>query len=113
MIVFVKHSLLSDDSEYRLYFLLSDNPEVADISEEVSTIRNRFDTLTASIEERGTSLETISTKVKNYNVSYVEISQWLERAETFQFQQKGIEENLKNLKGQIKEQKVLDFGCSS
>ncbi len=61
------------------------------------------------MEERGSNLEIISTKVTKYNASYVEISQWLERAENFQLEQKNIDESLKVMRSQIKEQKVTVF----
>ena len=89
--------------------LFVDTSEAAIIRDEVSQIRERYDAATAKLEERGTNLEIICTQVKKFNANYTEVSQWLEKAEEFQSEQKSIDMDLKSIRVLIKEQKVLEF----
>ena len=61
------------------------------------------------MEERGSKLETLATEIKKFNKNYAEVSEWLERAEKFQSEQKTVEMDLHSLGLLIKEQKV-SFG---
>ena len=76
-------------------------------------IRERYDGLVSKLEQRGSGLESIRIQVEMFNKSYLEVSEWLERAERFQSEQKSIEMDLKSIRVLIKEQKVNLFICKS
>ena len=74
--------------------------------DEVTQIRQRYDNLVSSLDERGNNLETIYSQVRSFNKNYLEVSEWLERAEKFQSGQKNIVLDLKSIRLLIREQKV-------
>ena len=51
-------------------------------------------------------MESIRVQVEMFNKSYLEVSEWLERAESFQSEQESIEMNLRSIRVLIKQQKV-------
>ena len=84
-----------------------DNSEAASVKDEVLHIRQRYDNLQSKLDDRGSNLETIHSQVEKFNRNYLEVSEWLERAEKFQSEQKCIEMNLQSIRILIKEQKVI------
>ena len=51
-------------------------------------------------------MESIRVQVDMFNKSYLEVSEWLERAENFQSEQESIDMDLRSIRVLIKQQKV-------
>ena len=88
------------------FLLYSELSDAAIIKDEVLKTREKYDNLVAKLEERGSGLESIRIQVDLFNKSYAEVSEWLERAEKFQLEQKNIEMDLQSIRVLTKEQKV-------